>query len=47
MRMSMELQLNLELRSQILEYSLFLESSINDLVLLSLGIYNDKEKTNS
>src|SRR5690554_423571 len=45
MRMSMELQLNLELRSQILEYSLFLESSINDLVLLSLGIYNDKEKT--
>lgn len=41
----MDLQLNIEVRGQILEYSLFLENSINDLVLLSLGIYNDKEKT--
>lgn len=43
--MSMKKQLNIELRSRILEYSLFIESSINDLLLLNLGIYNEKEKT--
>src|SRR5690606_6723376 len=29
----------------ILKYSLFIEGSINDLLLLNLGIYNEKEKT--
>ncbi len=43
--MSMEAQLNIEVRSRILEYSLFIEGSINDLLLLNLGIYNEKEKT--
>ncbi len=43
--MSMEAQLNIEVRSRILEYSLFIERSINDLLLLNLGIYNEKEKT--
>ena len=43
--MNMEKQLNIELRSRILEYSLFIESLINDLLLLNLGIYDEKEKT--
>lgn len=43
--MSIEKQLNIELRSRILEYSLFIEKLINDLVLLNLGIYDEKEKT--
>lgn len=43
--MSMEAQLNIEIRSRILEYSLFIEQSINDLLLMNLGIYGDKEKT--
>jgi len=43
--MSIEKQLNIKLRSRILEYSLFIESSINDLLLLNLGIYDEKEKT--
>ena len=43
--MSMEAQLNIEVRSRILEYSLCIEGSINDLLLMNLGIYGDKEKT--
>ncbi len=43
--MSIEKQLNIELRSRILEYSLLIESSINDLLLLNLGIYDEKGKT--
>lgn len=43
--MSIEKQLNIELRSRILEYSLFIEKVINDLVLLNLGIYDEKVKT--
>ena len=43
--MSTEKQLNIELRSRILEYSLFIEKIINDLVLLNLGIYDEKVKT--
>ena len=43
--MSMEAQLNIEVRSRILEYSLVIENLINDLLLLNLGIYNEKEKT--
>lgn len=43
--MSTEKQLNIELRSRILEYSLFIEKIINDLVLLNLGIYDEKAKT--
>ena len=43
--MSIEKQLNIELRSRILEYSLFIESSINDLLLLNLGLFSDKRKT--
>ncbi len=43
--MSMEAQLNIELRSRILEYSLVIENSINDLLLLNLGLYGDKRKT--
>ena len=43
--MSIEAQLNIEVRSRILEYSLFIEGAINDLLLLNLGIYNEKEKT--
>jgi hypothetical protein len=42
--MSMEAQLNIEVRSRILEYSLVIENSINDLLLLNLGIYNEKDK---
>ncbi|TYC14216.1 hypothetical protein ES677_06665 [Bizionia gelidisalsuginis] len=41
----MEKQLNIELRSRILIYSLFIEKIINDLVLLNLGIYDEKIKT--
>ena len=43
--MSMEAQLNIEVRSRILEYSLVIENLINDLLLMNLGIYNEKEKT--
>jgi hypothetical protein len=43
--MSIEKQLNIELRSRILEYSLVIENSINDLLLLNLGLFNDKRKT--
>jgi hypothetical protein len=43
--MSIEKQLNIELRSRILEYSLFIENSINDLLLLNLGLFSDKRKT--
>ena len=43
--MSIEAQLNIEVRSRILEYSLVIENLINDLLLLNLGIYNEKEKT--
>lgn len=41
----MEKQFNIELRSRVLEYSLSIESSINDLLLLNLGLYSDKRKT--
>ena len=43
--MSMEAQLNIEVRSRILEYSLVIENLINDLLLMNLGVYNEKEKT--
>ena len=43
--MSMEAQLNIEVRSRILEYSLVIENLINHFLLLNLGIYNEKEKT--
>jgi hypothetical protein len=43
--MDTEKQLNIELRSRILEYSLFIENSINDLLLLNLGLFSDKRKT--
>lgn len=43
--MSMEVQLNIEVRSRILEYSLIIEKLINDLLLLNLGIYDGKDKT--
>lgn len=43
--MNIEAQLNIEVRSRILEYSLVIENSINDLLLLNLGIYNEKDKT--
>lgn len=43
--MSIEAKLNIEVRSRILEYSLVIENSINDLLLLNLGIYNEKDKT--
>ncbi len=43
--MSIEKQLNIELRSRILEYSLVIENSINDLLLLNLGLFSDKRKT--
>jgi uncharacterized protein YutE (UPF0331/DUF86 family) len=39
------MDLNLNLRSEILEYSLILENAINDLLLLNLGIYDGGEKT--
>lgn len=43
--MNLQKQLNIELRSKILEYSLFIEKIINDLVLLNLGIYDENIKT--
>lgn len=43
--MSMKAQLNIEVRSRILEYSLIIEKLINDLLLLNLGIYDGKDKT--
>ena len=43
--MSMEAQLNIEVRSRILEYSLVIENLINDLLLMNLGLYDEKEKT--
>lgn len=43
--MNMEAQINIEVRSRILEYSLCIEGLINDLLLMNLGIYGDKEKT--
>ena len=39
------MDLNLKLRSEILEYSLILENAINDLLLLNLGIYNGGKET--
>ncbi|MEO7315495.1 MAG: hypothetical protein ABIW47_09930 [Ginsengibacter sp.] len=41
----MKKQLNIELRSRILEYSLLIEVFINDLLLLNLGIYDENIKT--
>jgi hypothetical protein len=43
--MSLEKQLNIELRSRILEYSLFVENLINNLLRMNLGIYDEKIKT--
>jgi hypothetical protein len=43
--MSIEKQLNIELRSRILEYSLVIENSINDLLLFNLGLFSDKRET--
>jgi len=37
--------LNTELRSEVLEFSLFLEDSVNSLILLSLGIFDDRNAT--
>lgn len=39
------MDINIELRAEVLEYSLFIENLINDLLLMNLGIYDDKEKT--
>lgn len=39
------MNLNSNLRLEILEYSLFIENLINDLLLMNLGIYGEKEKT--
>lgn len=43
--MSIKAQLNIELRGKILEYSLILESLINNLLLLNLRIYDEKNTT--
>ena len=43
--MSIEKQLNIELRSRILGHSLFIEKVVNDLVLLNLGIYDENVRT--
>ena len=43
--MSLDAQLNIEVRSRILEYSLCIEGLINDLLIMNLGIYDEKEKT--
>lgn len=40
-----KVDLNLKLRSEILEYSLILENTINDLLLLNLGIYDGGKET--
>ena len=37
------MEVNLDLRSKILEYSLLIEKSINDLLLIFLGIYFNKK----
>ncbi len=39
------MDINIEIRTKVLEYSLFIEKSINDLLLINMGIYDDKEKT--
>lgn len=39
------MDLNLTIRAKILEYSLFVETLINDLLLLNLGIYDEKKST--
>lgn len=39
------MDVNLNIRSEILEYSLHIEKYINDLILLNLGIYNDIKPT--
>nr|NQU91214.1 hypothetical protein [Bacteroidota bacterium] len=39
------MDINIELRAEVLEYSLFIEKLINDLLLLNLGIYDEKENT--
>jgi len=44
-KMSINEQLNIELRSKILEYSLFIENLINNLLRMNLGIYDEKVKT--
>lgn len=41
----MLMKINIQLRSEILEYSLIIENLINDLLLLNLGIYDEKEST--
>ena len=38
-----EMEVNLDLRSRILEYSLLIEKSVNDLLLIYLGIYFKKK----
>ena len=37
--------LNMEIRADILEYSLYIETLINNLLLLNLGIFDGKEST--
>ncbi len=39
------MEINLKLRSEILECSLHIEKEINNLILLLLGIYSDSKKT--
>jgi hypothetical protein len=39
------MEINLTLRAEILEYSLIIEKLVNDLLLMNLGIYEEKEKT--
>jgi hypothetical protein len=39
------MNINIKLRTEVLEYSLFIEKLINDLLLLNLGIYDGKERT--
>ncbi|WP_292901600.1 hypothetical protein [Nonlabens sp.] len=43
--MSLEKHLNMDLRSRILEYSLFIESSINNLLIQNLLLFSDKRTT--
>lgn len=43
--MSLEKHLNMDLRSRILEYSLFIESSINNLLIQNLLLFSDKGTT--
>ena len=40
MKMEVEVEVNLQLRSEILEYSLTLEEAINNLLLFNLGIFD-------